>query len=71
VCFYTRLVGMVTLGKKERSYQDSLWKKNVKEGELYNDFTGCYLSWSGLIDPLYKEQCRKIVRMVLCTRPGV
>jgi len=32
------------LKKKERFYQGSLWKKNVKEGELCDDLTGYYLS---------------------------
>ena len=71
VCFYIQLVGIVTLKKKERFYQYSLWEKNVKEGELCNNPAGYYLGWSGLTNPLYKEQCRKIVYTVLYIRPGV
>jgi len=59
------------LRKKERFYQDSLWEKNVKEEELCDDPTGHYLGWSGLIDPLEKEQCRKKVYTVLRTGLGV
>jgi len=29
--------------KGETYLLSSLWEKNVKEGELYNDLTGCYL----------------------------
>jgi len=40
----TRLDDMTT-GKGGKEYiSSSLWKKNVKEGELCNDLTGCHLS---------------------------
>ena len=38
---------------------------------MCNDLTSRHLSRSGLTDPLYKEQCRKTVRTVLRTGPGV
>ena len=69
--FYTQLVGIVTLRRKERFYQDSLWEKNIKEGELCDDLISRYLGRGGLTDPLYKEQCRKTVHTVLYTGPGV
>jgi len=30
----------------------SLWKKNVKEGELCNNPVSYYLGWGGLTNPL-------------------
>jgi len=38
--------------KGETYLLGSLWKKNVKEGELCNNFTGRYLSRGGLMDLL-------------------
>ena len=38
--------------KRETYLLSSLWKKNVKEEELYNDPTSCYLGWGGLTNPL-------------------
>jgi len=43
----------MTTGREKKEYiSSSLWKKNVKEGKLYNDSAGCYLSWGGLTNPL-------------------
>ena len=44
--------------KEENQPSDSLWKKNVKEGELCNDPTGRHLGQGGLTNPPRKEQCR-------------
>jgi len=38
--------------KGETYLLSSLWEKNVKKGELYNDPVGRYLGWGGLINPL-------------------
>ena len=57
--------------KGETDLLSSLLKKNVKEGELYNDLTGRYLSWRSFTDPLQDEQCRGIVYTVLHIKPGV
>jgi len=48
--FFTLLAGIVTLWK-EGAYWNSLWKKNVKEGELCDDPVGRHLGWGGLINP--------------------
>jgi len=50
--------------KKEAYLLSSLWEKNVKEGELYNNLTGCYLSRDSLTNPLQKEQYGKMVYTV-------
>jgi len=34
---------MAKVEKERNKPNNSLWKKNVKEGELYNDLTGCHL----------------------------
>jgi len=41
--------------KEETYLLNSLWEKNVKEGELYNNPIGHYLSQGGLINPPQKE----------------
>ena len=38
---------------------------------MYNDPVGRRLGRGGLTNPLHKEQCRKTVRTVLRTGPGV
>jgi len=45
--------------KGETYLLSSLWKKNVKEGELYYDLTGHYLSRRSLTNLLQEGQCRK------------
>jgi len=49
--FFTPLAGIVAL-REEGAYWNSLWKKNVKKGELYDDLTGRHLNQGGLINPL-------------------
>jgi len=43
---------MTTSKEKEERISSSLWKKNVKEGELCDDPIGRYLGWGDLINPL-------------------
>jgi len=70
--FLITWLGGITINKeKEECISSSLWKKNVEEGELCNDLAGCYLSRGSPINPPQKEQCRKVVRTVLRTGPGV
>jgi len=38
--------------KEEVYFLSSLWEKNVKEGELYDNPVGRYLGRGGLINPL-------------------
>jgi len=43
----------MTANKERKEHiNSSLWKKNVKEGELCDDLTGCHLGRGGLINPL-------------------
>jgi len=38
--------------KGEAYLLGSLWEKNVKEGELYNNPIGRHLNWGSLTNPL-------------------
>jgi len=59
----------ITAGERRRKrIISSLWKKNVKEGELCDNLAGYYLGWGGLTDSLQKEQCRRTVRTILYTK---
>jgi len=43
----------ITISKrKKKRISSSLWKKNVKEGELCNNLVGRHLSWGSLTNPL-------------------
>jgi len=46
---------MTTGEERKECTSSSLWKKNVKEGELCNDPAGRYLGQGGLTNPLWKE----------------
>jgi len=48
----TWLDNMTASKEKEERTVSSLWKKNVKEGELCNDPVGHHLGRGGLTNPL-------------------
>jgi len=51
----------VKVEKEGNRPNNSLWKKNVKEGESCDDLTGRHLGQGSLINPLQEEQCRRTV----------
>jgi len=48
----TQLGGMTASEERKERISNSLWKKNVKEGELCNNPVGRHLGWGGLTNPL-------------------
>jgi len=64
---YSKKVGCCTISLKTTVPLDIL-NKNIKGGELCNDFISRYLSWYSLTNFLLKEQCKRIIHTVLYTK---